>query len=86
MSTDETEAIVRALMMKHLEFPSGEVDFDASVEEAGDSLQVSELVVAIEQRFGIEISDASVARVRTLRDLLELVHQGVVAVSSASRR
>jgi len=41
---------------------------------AADSLAVVELVMDLEDAFGIELSEAEVAKVVTLEDLADLVH------------
>lgn len=38
-----------------------------------DSLDAVELVIALEQQFGIDVSDAEVARLETVGDLVTLV-------------
>jgi acyl carrier protein len=72
MPTD-VEPTVRALVAKHFGLPADEIDFGMRVEDVGDSLKLSELVIALEQKLGVRLSDSALARVRTLGDLLELV-------------
>lgn len=72
MPTD-VEPTVRTLVAKHFELPADEVDFGMRIEDVGDSLKLSELVIALEQKLGVRLSDSALARVRTLGDLLELV-------------
>jgi acyl carrier protein len=51
-----------------------EVREQALVVEYGiDSLRAMELVAALEERFEIVVDDGHVARVRTVRDVIELV-------------
>jgi acyl carrier protein len=76
MATD-LEAVVRALVAKHFELAPGDVDFAMRVEDVGDSLKLSELVIALEQRLGVSLPDSALARVRTLQDLFVLVQERV---------
>jgi len=73
----DLQTVVRSLIAKHFELPEGEVDFAMRIEDAGDSLKLSELVIALEQRLGIRLPDSALARVRTLGDLWELVQAKV---------
>jgi acyl carrier protein len=56
------------------------IDANAAVPEASlvddlgaDSLDTVELVIAFEEAFGIEIPEADVARIRTVKDAMEYV-------------
>ena len=71
MTAAEIESIVEALAAKH--FKKAAVDLDLPLDELSDSLQLTELMLALEQRFDITLPDASMIRVRTLRDLIALV-------------
>jgi acyl carrier protein len=51
------------------------VDLDTPVDDVSDSLKLSELIIAIEQRFDVALEDSAVGRVRVLRDLVRLVEQ-----------
>ncbi|HXJ33633.1 MAG TPA: acyl carrier protein [Candidatus Eisenbacteria bacterium] len=73
----DLQTIVRSLIAKHFDLAEGEVDFAMRIEDAGDSLKLSELVIALEQRLGIRLPDSALARVRTLGDLWELVQSKV---------
>jgi acyl carrier protein len=48
-----------------------------------DSLTLAEFVVAIEKEFKIELADADVARIRTFRDLVELVSRQLESAGTA---
>jgi acyl carrier protein len=62
---------LRGLVAEALELPVGEVTDDANfVEELGvDSLMILEIMVQIEQRYGVEIDDSEFAEVRTFGDV-----------------
>lgn len=47
------------------------------VEYGVDSLRAMEMIAALEERYGIVIEDRDVARVRTVNDVIELVHDRV---------
>ena len=70
MGNDDLPRIVRDLAEKCFKAP---VDLDTPVDEAADSLKLSELVVALEQRFDIALDDTALGRVRVLNDLIALV-------------
>ncbi len=72
MPTD-VAGIVKDLVAKHFDLPRDRVDLDMPIEEAPDSLKLSELIVALEQRFDIAIEDSAVAQLRLLGDLVRLV-------------
>ena len=48
------------------------------VEDLGtDSLDVVEMVMAIEEKFGIEVSDENAEKIRTVQDMLDAVVRAV---------
>ncbi len=63
------------------EIPETEVQEHVALRELGvDSLMALELVAMVEKRFKIEIPEEEIAQVRTLADILKLIHaRGVVA-------
>jgi len=73
MSTRENG--VRAIVAKHLELPRARVQADASlVEDLGaDSLALVQIVLALEERFEIDIPDGALEKMRTVRDLFAAV-------------
>ncbi|MFD0689946.1 acyl carrier protein [Actinomadura fibrosa] len=69
------EAELRALVADALELPVADVTDDAEfVEELGvDSLMIMEIMVRVEQRYGVQVEDEEFTDVRTfvhVRDLL----------------
>lgn len=45
------------------------------VEYGVDSLRAMEMIAALEERYEIVIDDRDAARVRTVRDVIEIVHE-----------
>ena len=72
---------VRELIAEYLGLDFGDLREDASIIEdlGADSLDVVELVMAIEESFGIEISDEDANSMRTLGDVERYVAARVAA-------
>lgn len=77
MSTAElvTAEQVKQLIAEHLERDVEELDLDASfVHDLGaDSLDLSELVIALEQTFDIRIPPEHAAKIRSLRSAIAYI-------------
>lgn len=69
------EPILADLVARHFEISRDDVDLSMPLESASDSLKLSELVVALEQRFGVVLEDSAIAQARVLRDLAALVER-----------
>ena len=67
--------VVRELAAKYFRIAPGEVDLTMPIEKAGDSLQLSELVIALEQRLDVAIEDGALAGATVLGDLVTLVEE-----------
>jgi acyl carrier protein len=67
----ELQARIRSIVADQLGVDSGEVTPDASILDdlGADSLDVVELVMAIEDEFDIEVPDEDVERMRTIGDM-----------------
>jgi acyl carrier protein len=76
---DEQE--LRGLVAEALELPVGEVADDAAFVDdlEVDSLMTLEIMVRVEQRYGVEIDDDEFANVRTFSDVRELVSEKLAA-------
>ncbi len=70
------EDTVRAIVAKHLEVGPDAIDLDKPLDETADSIGLSIIVVALEQRFGIAFDDRDIARARNLRDVVRLIEHG----------
>jgi acyl carrier protein len=75
MADLSTEAIVREVVARFLRRDAATLDLDQSIEEGTDSLELSGLIVALEERFGIALPDSAIGRLRVLRDLVTLVDE-----------
>lgn len=66
---------VKTIVVEQLGINYGDVTPDASfVEDLGaDSLDVVELVMALEEEFDLKISDEDAARIATVRDAVEYI-------------
>ncbi len=66
---------VKTIVVEQLGISYGDVTPDASfVEDLGaDSLDVVELVMALEEEFDLKISDEDAARIATVRDAVEYI-------------
>ena len=73
------EEVVRDLVAKHFDIPRREVDLAMPISEAPDSLKMSELVIALEERFDIALEDREVAGARVLGDLVTMVGEKLAA-------
>ncbi|MDO7867134.1 acyl carrier protein [Nocardioides jiangxiensis] len=76
---DEITAGLVELLHLILEVPADTIDPTARlVDDLGvDSLSLVELVLGVEEHFGVRISDAEVARISTLDDAAELITTAV---------
>ncbi|NLL48926.1 MAG: acyl carrier protein [Firmicutes bacterium] len=66
---------VKTIVVEQLGITYGEVTPEASfVEDLGaDSLDVVELVMALEEEFDLQISDEEAAKIATVRDAVEFI-------------
>jgi acyl carrier protein len=68
---------VKALVSEKLGVDESEITPSASFADdlGADSLDQVELVMALEEQFGFEISDADTERIRTVQDAIEYVEK-----------
>jgi acyl carrier protein len=55
------------------ETPADRLTFDTRVRELGDELTVVEYFMALEEEFGVEISDEEMERLQTIGDIIDLI-------------
>ena len=77
MSSTETTERVKAIIVEQLGVPSEEVIESASfIEDLGaDSLDIVELVMALEEEYDIEISDEDAEKIQTVGDAISYIQE-----------
>ncbi len=75
MEKSEIEKIVKEVVVEQLGVEAGEVTENASfVDDLGaDSLDTVELVMALEEKFGLEIPDEDAEKIRTVGDAINYI-------------
>ncbi len=73
---DELDRQIIVLVTEHLGIGAEDITLETPLEQLGDSLDVVELVMALEERFGEGVmKDADVAEIRTVGDLVEWIRR-----------
>ena len=75
MASNELENKVRQIICTQLEVSADRVKPEASFTDdlKADSLAVVELVLALEEEFGIEIPDEDTEQIKTVKDAIEYI-------------
>ena len=79
MSTEEIFEKVKGIIVEQLGVGEASVTMEASfIDDLGaDSLDIVELVMALEEEFDIEIPDADAEKVTTVGDVVEYIKENV---------
>ena len=79
MNTEEVFEKVKGIIVEQLGVAEASVTLDASfIDDLGaDSLDIVELVMALEEEFDIEIPDSDAEKVTTVGDVVEYIKENV---------
>ena len=79
MNTEEVFEKVKAIIVEQLGVVESSVDMEASfIDDLGaDSLDIVELVMALEEEFDMEIPDSDAEKVVTVGDVVEYIKENV---------
>lgn len=79
MSTEDVFEKVKGIIVEQLGVAEASVTMEASfIDDLGaDSLDIVELVMALEEEFDIEIPDADAEKVTTVGDVVEYIRENV---------
>ncbi|MFN8389785.1 MAG: acyl carrier protein [Bdellovibrionota bacterium] len=77
MSSTETAEKVKSIIVEQLGVPAEDVTEGASfIEDLGaDSLDIVELVMALEEEYDIEISDEAAEKIQTVGDAINYISE-----------
>jgi acyl carrier protein len=77
-SREEIQAKVVDIIAKSFKLDPSTVSLDKSFQDdlGADSLETVELVMALEEEFGIEISDEDAEKIRTVGDAVDFISKG----------
>ncbi len=79
MSTEEVFEKVKAIIVEQLGVADTSVEMDSSfIDDLGaDSLDIVELIMALEEEFDMEIPDADAEKVVTVGDVVDYIKENV---------
>ena len=72
------ESMVKGIIADQLEVAAGKLNMETTLEDIdADSLDIVELVMALEEEFDLEISDQEVENIKTVGDIIEYIESQV---------
>jgi acyl carrier protein len=74
---DETFSKVKKIIVEQLGVEDDQVEPAASFVDDlnADSLDLVELIMSLEEEFGMEISDEAAAKIQTVQDAVDYIHE-----------
>jgi acyl carrier protein len=74
--THDTQEKVIAIIAEVLHIPKEQISGEATLDQLGaDSLDKLEIVMKLEEMFGIEIDDEQAAQINSISQAIEKIHQ-----------
>lgn len=75
-TVDDAEARLRKIIAEQLGVPEEEVVPEASFIDDlnADSLEMVDLIISLEEEFGIQVSDEDAEKIKTVRDAIDYLH------------
>ncbi|MGO8684134.1 MAG: acyl carrier protein [Thermoleophilia bacterium] len=79
MTRDEIFAQIKSILVETLSVDEDKVSMEARFQEdlETDSLDLVELIMTMEEKFGIKISDEEAAAIKTVGDAVEFVEKRI---------
>jgi len=76
MSSELEEKVIQ-LVMEQLDVPREKCKLEASfIDDLGaDSLDLVELIMEMEEKFGVEIADEELEKIRTIKDVVDFLQK-----------
>jgi len=69
---------VKSLIVEQLDVSAGKIAMTTTFEDIdADSLDVVELVMALEEEFGLEIADEEVEKIKTVGDIVNYIEANI---------
>lgn len=69
---------VKALIVEQLDVSAGKITMSTTFEDIdADSLDVVELVMALEEEFGLEIADEEVEKIKAVGDIVNYIEANI---------
>ena len=68
---------VRAMLAKHLNLPADKITLESDIikDLGADSLDVVELLISLEDDYGISIPEDDIVGVKTVKDIVDMIEK-----------